>query len=88
MKVYAGNWALYSDPGFNGLEDRVKPGFTSYWLGIYAPVKGEPISLYSNDLSSLKPVGTLHCMYVCLSACVSSYVCLGMSVCVSVCMCV
>ena len=61
MKVYAGNWALFSGMSFTGTEDRVKPGFTSHWLGIYAPVQGEPISLYSNDLSSLKPVGMSQC---------------------------
>lgn len=56
LKVFAGNWALYSEENFTGTEDRVKPGFTSHWLGIYAPIEGEPISLYSNDLSSLRPV--------------------------------
>jgi len=56
IKVYAGNWALYSGLGYTGTEDRVKPGFHSNWLGVYAPVEGDPISLYAKDLSSLRPV--------------------------------
>ncbi|KAL5250114.1 hypothetical protein ACHWQZ_G015993 [Mnemiopsis leidyi] len=56
LKVFTGNWALFSEANYTGTEDRVKPGFESHWLGIYAPIEGEPISLYSNDLSSLRPI--------------------------------
>ncbi|XP_063687964.1 uncharacterized protein LOC134821203 isoform X1 [Bolinopsis microptera] len=64
LKVFTGNWALFSEANYSGTEDRVKPGFTSHWLGIYAPIEGEPISLYSNDLSSLKPVGEVDAAFI------------------------
>jgi len=64
LKVFSGNWALFSEANYSGTEDRVKPGFTSHWLGIYAPIEGEPISLYSNDLSSLKPVDEVDAAFI------------------------
>lgn len=64
LKVFTGNWALFSEANYSGTEDRVKPGFTSHWLGIYAPIEGEPISLYSNDLSSLKPVDEVDAAFI------------------------
>jgi len=64
LKVFTGNWALFSEANYTGTEDRVKPGFTSHWLGIYAPIEGEPISLYSNDLSSLRPVDDVDAAFI------------------------
>ena len=58
MRVFSGNWALFSEPHFRGQRYDVRNGFTSLWMGVYSPEYGSAdLRTLGRSLSSLKPLG-------------------------------
>jgi len=57
VRVFSGNWALFSEPHFRGQRYDVRNGFTSLWMGVYSPEYGSAdLRSLGRSLSSLKPL--------------------------------